>query len=86
MAQVLKDLKCDELRYLISPEMDALIQSFKLSRTSSDFYDFTKLSAEQYIAFKHAFVEERMYNPIFKANKGYKAMDIILNAVCMILC
>lgn len=27
-----------------------------------------------------------MYNPIFKANKGYKAMDLILNAVCMILC
>ena len=27
-----------------------------------------------------------MYNPVFKANKGYKAMDLILNAVCMILC
>ena len=27
-----------------------------------------------------------MYNPIFKANKGYKAMDLILNAICMILC
>ena len=86
MCQMIKDLKCDEIRYLISPELDALIQTFKLPKTSSDFLDFTKMNSEQYIAFKHAFVEERMYNPIFKANKGYKAMDLILNAICMILC
>ena len=27
-----------------------------------------------------------MYNPVFRSNKGYKAMEIILNAICMILC
>lgn len=27
-----------------------------------------------------------MYNPVFKANKGHKAMDLILTAICMILC
>lgn len=86
MAQAIKDLKCEELRYLITPELDALVQTFKLPRNSQDCLDFTKLNSEQYIAFKHAFVEERMYNPIFKSNKGYKAMDLILNAICMILC
>ena len=44
MAQVIKDLKCDEMRYLISPELDALIQTFKLPRNSQGELEFTKLS------------------------------------------
>ena len=41
---------------------------------------------DQYLAFKHAFVEERLYNETFKANKGTKAMDLILSTLCAILC
>ena len=86
MAQVIKDLKCEEMRYMMSPELDALVQTFKLPKNSNNDFEFNRMNPEQYMAFKHAFVEERMYNPIFKANKGYKAMDLILNAICMILC
>ena len=86
IAQSIKDLKCEEIKYLITPELDALVSTFKLPKNSQDCLDFTRLNNEQYLAFKHAFVEERMYNPIFKSNKGHKAMDLILTAVCMILC
>ena len=65
MAQVIKDLKCEEMKYMMSPELDALVQTFKLPRNSHEFLDFTRLNSEQYMAFKHAFVEERMHNPIF---------------------
>ena len=27
-----------------------------------------------------------MYNPTFKTNKGHKAMDMILSAICMVMC
>ena len=82
----IKELKGEELKFLIMPELDALIASFKLSKNSSDQYDFTKLKDDQYIAFRHAFVEKRMFNPTYMANKGAKAMDLILSVLCMVLC
>ena len=27
-----------------------------------------------------------MYNPTYLANKGHKAMDLILNVLCMVIC
>lgn len=44
------------------------------------------MNNEQYIAFRHAFVEERMYHPIYKKNKGHHAMEIILTSLCIVLC
>ena len=41
---------------------------------------------DQYLQFRHAFVEERMYNDTYRANKGHQAMDLILSTLCMILC
>jgi len=41
---------------------------------------------DQYIAFRHAFVEERMFNDVYRDNKGHQAMDLILQTLCMILC
>ena len=29
------------------------------------------MTQEQYVAFRHAIVEERMYNPVYQANKGH---------------
>ena len=71
---------------MITPELDALVQKYKLPKNSQDCIDFTRLNNDQYLEFKHAFVEERMHNPILKDNKGSKAMDMILSALCMILC
>ena len=38
------------------------------------------------MALRHAIVEERMYNDVFRANKGHQAMDLILSALCMVIC
>lgn len=82
----IKELKGDELKFLIHPEFETVISSFKLPRNANDTLDYTKLTADQYIAFRHAFVEQRMYNPTYMANKGGRAMDLILSVLCMVLC
>lgn len=83
----IKELKCEYLQFLITPQLDALIQTFKLPKNSSDgSLEFSRMNNDQYIAFRHAFVEERMYNDTYRANKGHKAMDIILSVICMVLC
>ena len=74
------------MQFLMSPELEALVQSFKLPKTSSDNLDFSKLNTDQYYQFRHAFVEQRMHNPTYQANKGGKAMDLILSVLCMVLC
>jgi len=86
VATAIKELKCEEMKYLITPQLDALIQPFKLPRNSVDCLDFTKLTPDQYLAFRYAFVEERMFNETFMSNKGSKAMDMILSVICMIVC
>ena len=82
----LKELKCDNLQLLMHPTLEALVLSFKLPKNSSENFDFTKMSTEQYYQFRHVFVEERMYDTVFAGNKGSKAMDLILSVLCMILC
>ena len=86
MLTFLKELKHDDIKFLITPELDALISSFKLPKNAQDTIDFTRMNNEQYIAFRHAFVEERMYHPIYKKNKGHHAMEIILTSLCIVLC
>lgn len=86
LVTAIKELKCEEMKYFITPELDALVQTFKLPRNSVDCLDFTRLSTDQYLAFRHAFVDQRMFNPTFIANEGQKAMDMILSAICMIMC
>ena len=82
----IKELKCDHMQLLITPQLDALISTFKLPKTSSDLIDFARMNNEQYIAFRHAFVEERLYNETYRKNKGHKAMDLILSVLCQVLC
>ena len=40
----LKELKCDYLQFMISPDMAKLIEQFKVIKNSHDLYDFTKLN------------------------------------------
>ena len=87
LVTTIKELKCDHLMFLMAPEMEALVQSFKLPRNSNgDSPDFNKLNNDQYLSFRHAFVEKRMFNKTFAANNGSRAMDIILQVICQILC
>lgn len=45
----IKELKCEFLQFLISPELGKIIEQFKLVRNASDQYDFSKLNSEQYL-------------------------------------
>lgn len=49
-------------------------------------YDCSKLTRDQYLQFKHAFVEKCMYNNLFVQNKDQRVMQAILNVLCMIIC
>lgn len=82
----IKELKGEEMKFLITPEFDSVISGFKVPKTNNDSLDFTKLTNEQYIAFRYAFVEMRMFNPTYQANKGSRAMDLILSVLCMVIC
>jgi len=57
-----------------------------LPKNNEGILDFTKLNMEQYLAFRHAFVEQRMYNETYRANTGARAMTLILDSICMVLC
>ena len=59
------------MQFLMTPQLDQLISSFKLPKNSQDNFDFNRMTQEQYVAFRHAIVEERMYNPVYQANKGH---------------
>ena len=82
----LKELKCEFLQFLIQPEMAKLIESMKIIRGANDLYDFSKLSNEQYYAFRHAFVTERMYCDALRVEENPRAMDLLLSTLCMIIC
>ena len=71
---------------MMNPKLEALIATFKLPKTPNDSLDYTKMTTEQYFAFRHAFVQERMYNETFMANTGSQAMTMILDTICQILC
>jgi len=85
-ATTLKELKCDHLTLFIHPRFEAVIQSLKVPKNSHDQPDFTRLNMEQYLQFRNAFIEERMFNDVFRANKGNRAMDLILTGLCLIIC
>ena len=46
MIMAIKELKCDEMRYLMYPKLDALVQTFKLPKNNQDCLDFTRLNNE----------------------------------------
>ena len=82
----LKELKCEHLQFLMQPEMERLVTSFKLPKNSNDCPDFTKLTQEQYMQFRHALVTEKMHNATYAGNQGVMAMELILTVLCMVLC
>ena len=63
-----------------------MLEQFKIGLNVNGFYELAKMTKEQYIKFRNAFVEERMYKQEFIKNANRKAMDNILNAICMIIC
>ena len=71
LVQAIKELKCEHLSFLMHPKLDQLIASFRLPRNQHDQPDLTRVTQEQYFAFRHAFVTERMFHETYRANKGH---------------
>ena len=82
----LKELKCEFLQFLIMPEMSRVIEQLKVIKGGNDLYDFTRLSSDQYMVFRHAFVTERMFIDTYKVVENPRAMDMLLSVLCMVLC
>lgn len=55
-------------------------------KNNNDLYDFTKLTQEQYLQFRHAFVTERMFIDAYKVEENPRAMDMLLSTLCMVIC
>lgn len=72
--------------FMSTAEMQAAMQEMKVGNHSSGHYDLSKMNKEQYIKFRHHFIEQRMYNPILAQNSNEKAMDILMQSLCLIMC
>ena len=86
LVQAIKELKCEHISFLCHPKVNELIASFKLPKNAQEQPDLTRVTTDQYMAFRHAFVTERLHHDIYRANKGHQAMDLILSTICMLLC
>lgn len=53
---------------------------------NTDAYDFTRLNDKDYYAFRHAFVEEKLFYETYQSNKNPRAVEAILNVLCMVIC
>ena len=49
-------------------------------------YDLTKLSRDNYLQFRYAFVEEFNHHEILSNNENPEAMKMILSVLAMIMC
>ena len=87
MLNFLKELKCDYMQFMIPPKLQQIIDTLRVNKsTTTDAYDFTRLNDKDYYAFRHAFVEEKLFYETYKSNKNQHAIEAILNVLCMVLC
>lgn len=86
MITAIKELKCEHLQFLMYPDLDRLVSSMKLPKNSQDAPDFTKMTHDQYMAFRHAFVQQKLFNKTYMSNEGVIAMEMILTVLVMVLC
>jgi len=69
--QYLRDLKSDFITLFVNPKLQALLESFKVPMNLNTMQpELFKLTPEQYIQFRNAFVEERLYDKTLAQNSG----------------
>ena len=86
MLNFIKELKCDFIQFMIPPKLQAIIDILKINKNANDVYDFTRMNNDQYYQFRHAFVEEKLFYETYRQNKNPRAIEIILNVLCMVIC
>lgn len=86
IVQYFRDTKCEGVSFMATAEFAAAMAEAKIVPGEKGHYDMAKLSKEQWIKFRYHFIEERMCNPIWQANKNDKAMDLLLGTLALIIC
>jgi len=86
LASYFRDNKMEAFTFMSTPEMQQAMQEMKVGNHSAGHYDLSKMNKEQYIKFRHFFIEQRMYNPVLQQNSNDKAMDLLLQSLCLIMC
>ena len=87
MVIAIKELKCETLQLMASPQLMKVIETLKCSTPSSgNPYDLTKLTRDNYLQFRYAFVEELNHHEILSNNENPDAMKMIMSALAMIMC
>jgi hypothetical protein len=72
--------------FMATPKMMEVMTEAKIGFHNSGHFDLAKMNKEQYLKFRHHFIDQRMYNPVLMANKNDQAMDLLLNCLCLIMC
>lgn len=66
----LKELKTEYIQLVNTPYTQKMCDQFKVSIPASNMgYDLSKLNKDQYLQFRHVFVEKCMYHETFIKNK-----------------
>jgi len=78
----LKDMKADSFTFVATPQVKELLESFKIGLSPTGFYELAKMNKDQYLQFRHMFVERRMCKPMWESNKNSKAMELLLSSFC----
>ena len=87
MLGFIKELKCEYMQFMIPPKLQQIIDTLRVNKSQvADGYDFTRLNDKDYYAFRHAFVEEKLFYETYKTNKNQRAIESILNVLCMVIC
>lgn len=82
----MKDLKIENVSLTATPQVAELLASFGIQVNPQGAYELAKLTKEQYLQFRHLFIEERMNSSVFLRNKNNQAMELLLSAFAMIIC
>lgn len=86
LVNYLKEIKQESFTFMASAESLILLESFKIAVSANGFFELAKMTKEQYVRFRNLFVEERLNNAVYLKNTNSRAMELLLNTICMIIC
>ena len=78
----LRDLKAEYVTLHATPELDERLKSLKVKTNKDGSYELSKMDKAQYLAFRSAFIENRMMDPKLKESETNK---LLLTALCLVL-
>jgi len=81
-----RDTKMEAFTFMSTPKMMEIMSELKVGTHNAGHFELAKMTKEQYIKFRHHFIDQRMYNPLLQDNTNEKAMELLLQSLCLIMC